>query len=150
MSPCCLDCIPIFSSCSSCLPMPMGMLPELMLCSLGPHEPIHASGVGLLPEVPGVLTSVKHFHHGEHSTHSGTRTLCPLIPISDQRIAVALCPYCCGRIHPRKNTSGTASKFIPMLLTYLTHLLKGHYLGSPRGVLPLDSALHSCQKGACL
>ena len=105
-------------------------LSYLMLCSFGPHEPIHASGIGLLPEVPGVLTSVEHLHYCKHGAHSGTRTVCPLIPISDQRIAVALCPYYCGWIHLRKSTNGTTSKLIPVLLTNLTQHLKSHYLGS--------------------
>ena len=100
--------------------MPMGMLFELMLCSLGPHEPIHASGVGLLLEVLGVLTSIKHLHYYKHSAHSGTRTLYPLILVLDQRIVVALCPNYYRWIHPRKSTSSTASKLIPVLLTNLT------------------------------
>ena len=96
------------------------MLPQLMLCSFGSHEPIHASGIGLLLQVPGVLTSIEHLHHDKHCTHSGTRTICPLILVSDQRIAVALCPNRCRRIHQRKSTSGTTGKLIPMLLTNLT------------------------------
>jgi len=103
---------------------------ELTLCSFGSHELIHFSGIGLLPEVPGVLMSVEHLHYCKHDAHSGTRTVCPLIPISDQRIAVALCPYYYGRIHPRKSTNGTAGKLIPVLLTNLTQYLKGYYLGS--------------------
>ena len=130
MSPCCLDCIPIFSSCSSCLPVPTGMLPELTLCSLSPREPIHASGVGLLPEVPSVLMGIKHLHHDEHSTHNGTRSLCPLISVSDQRVVVTLCPNYCRWIHPRKSTSGTADKLITMLLTNLAQHLKSNHLGT--------------------
>ena len=74
--------------------------------------------------------SVEHIHYYKHGAHSGTRTIGPLILISDQCIAIALCPYCCRRIHPRKNTSGTTGKFIPMLLTDLTQYLEGYYLGS--------------------
>ena len=106
------------------------MLSELTLCSLSPHDPIHASGVGLLPEVPSVLMSIKHLHHGEHSTHSGTRTLCPLIPVLDQHIAVALCPNYCRRIHLRKSISCTTDQLIPMLLTNLAQHLKNNYLGT--------------------
>ena len=116
------------------------MLPQLMLCSFGPHEPIHASGIGLLLEVPGVLMSIEHLHHGEHCTHSGTRTVCPLIPISDQHIAVPLCPNYFGWIHPRKSTSGTTGKLIPVLLTNLTQHLKSHYLGN----LPRSSSFRFC------
>ena len=118
------------SSLTCCLLVLAHMLLELTLCGLSSHELIHAIGIGFLPEVPGVLTSIEHFHHCKHGTHSGTRTICPLTPISDQCIVVALFPYCYGRIHPRKNTSGTAGKFIPMLLTDLTQYLKGYYLGS--------------------
>ena len=106
----------------------MGTLFELTLRSLGPHELVHASSVALLPEVSGVLTSIKHLHHSEHSTHSGTRTLYPLIPVLDQRIAVVLCPNCYRWIHPRKSTSGTTSKVIPVLLTYRAQHLKSNYL----------------------
>ena len=74
--------------------------------------------------------SVEHVHYFKHGAHSRTRTIYPLILISDQCIEVTLCPYCRGRIHPRKNTSDTAGKFIPMLLTNLTQYLKGYYLGS--------------------
>ena len=81
-------------------------------------------------EVPGILTSIEHLHHGKHCSHSGTRTICPLILVLDQRIAIALCPYYCGWIHPRKSTSGTTSKLIPMLLINMTQHLKSHYLGS--------------------
>ena len=106
------------------------MLLELTLCSFGPHELIHASGVGLLPKIPGVLTSVKHLHHGEHSAHSGTRTFCPLISVSDQRVAVVPYPNCCRWIHSRKSTSGTVDKLIPVLLTNLTQHLKSNHLGT--------------------
>ena len=106
------------------------MLLELTLCSFSSHEPIHTSGIGLLSEILGVLTSVEHLHYCKHGAHSGTRTVYLLILISDQCIAVVLCPYCCGWIHPRKSTSGTAGKLIPMLLTNLTQHLKSHYLGS--------------------
>ena len=105
------------------------MLLELTLCGFSSHELIHASGIGLL-EISGVLTSVEHLHYCKHGAHSGTRTVCLLILISDQRIAVALCPYYCGWIHPRKSTSDTTGKLIPVLLTNLTQHLKGHYLGS--------------------
>ena len=108
--------------------------------SFSSHELIHASGIELLPEVPGVLMSVEHLHYGRHGTHSGTRTVCPLILISDQRIAIALCPYYCGWIHPRKSTSGTAGKLIPMLLTNLTQYLECYYLGS----LPRSSSFRFC------
>ena len=101
-----------------------------MLCSFGSHELINVGGIGLLPEVPGVLMSVEHLCHCKHCAHSGTRTVCPLIPISDQCITIALCPYYCGRIHSRKSTSDTTGKLIPMLLTNLTQHLKSHYLGS--------------------
>ena len=111
-----------------------------MLCSFGSLELIHASGIGLLPEVPSVLTSIKQLHHYKHCTHSGTRTVCPLIPISDQHIIIALCPYYYGWIHPRKNTSGTAGKLIPMLLTNLTQHLQSHYMGS----LPRSSSFGFC------
>ena len=100
------------------------------MCNFGPHEPIHASGIGLLLEVPGVLMSIKYLHHCKHGAHSGTRTVCPLISILDQRIVIALCPHYRGRIHSRKSTSSTAGKLIPVLLTYLTQHLKSHYLGS--------------------
>ena len=86
------------------------MLPLLLLCSFGSHEPIHASGIGLLPKVLGVLTSIEHLHHGEHCTHSRTRTVYPLILVSDQHIAGALCPNCHGWIHLRKSTSNIAGK----------------------------------------
>ena len=105
-------------------------LPQLTLCSFGPHEPLLTSGIGLLPEVPGVLTSIEHLHHYKHCAHSGTRTIYPLIPVLDQCIVVALCPYYCGWIHPRKSTSSTVGKLTPMLLTYLTQHLKSHYLNS--------------------
>ena len=71
------------------------MLPQLPLGSFGSDEPVHASGIGLLPEVPSVLTSVEYLHYYKHGAHGGTRIICPLIPILDQRIAVALCPYYC-------------------------------------------------------
>ena len=105
-------------------------LPQLTLCSFGSHELIHASGIGLLLEVPSVLKSIKHLHHFKHCAHSGTRTVCPLIPVSDQCIVVALCPYYCGWIHSRKSTSSTTDKLIPVLLTNLTQHLKSDYLGS--------------------
>ena len=108
--------------------------------SFSSHESILASGIGLLPEVSGILMSIEHLHHGEHGTHSGTRTICPLILVLDQRIVVALCPYCYRWIHPRKSTSGTAGKLIPVLLTYLTQHLKSHYLGS----LPRSSSFRFC------
>jgi len=116
------------------------MLLELTLCSFGSHELIHASGIGLLLEIPGVLMSVEHLHYCKHGAHSRTRTVCPLIPISDQRIEVTLCPYCCGWIHSRKNASRTAGKLIPMLLTNLTQYLEGYYLGS----LPRSSSFIFC------
>ena len=83
-----------------------------------------------LPEVLSVLKSIEHLHHYKHGAHGGTTTICPLILISDQHIAVMLCPYCCRWIHPRKSTSGTTGKLIPVLLTNLTQYLKGYYLGS--------------------
>ena len=119
-----------------------------MLCSFGSHELIHASGIGLLPEVPSVLMSIEHLYHCKHCAHSRIRTICPLIMVSDQRIVVALCPYYCGWIHPRKSTSGTASKLIPMLLTNLTQYLEGYYLGSlPRSssfIFHLPFLLEGC------
>ena len=127
-------------SLTCCLFVLAHMLPQLTLCSFGSHEPIHASGIGLLLEVLGILMSIEHLHHGKYCTHSGTRTICPLIPVSDQRIVVALCPYCCGWIHPRKSTSGTVGKLIPVLLTNLTHYLKGYYLGR----LPRSSSFRFC------
>ena len=130
--------------------MLVNTFPHLTLCSFGSHEPIQASGIGLLLEVPGILTSIKHLHHCEHSTHSGTRAVCPLIPVLDQRIVVALCPYYCGWIHPRKSTSGTTGKLIPVLLTYLTRHLKSHYLGSFPRSSSFRFCLHSCQKGVWL
>ena len=36
------------------------MLLELMLCGFSPHELIHASGIGFLPEIPSVLACVEH------------------------------------------------------------------------------------------
>ena len=118
------------SSLTCCLFVLAHTLLELTLCSFSPHELIHASGVGLLPEAPGVLTSIEHLHYYKQCAHSRTRTVCTLISVSDQRIAIALCPYYCGWIHPRKSTSGTTGKLIPMLLTNLTQHLKSHYLGS--------------------
>ena len=128
------------SSLTCCLLVLAHTLPQLTLCSFCSHEPIHATGIGLLPEVPGVLTSVEHLHYCKHGAHSRTRTVCPLILISDQCIAVALCPYYYGRIHQRKSTSSTTGKLIPVLLTNLTQHLKSHYLGN----LPRSSSFGFC------
>ena len=129
-SQCYISLVGVPSSLTCYLFVLLNMLPQLTLCNFGPHEPIHASGIGLLPEVPGILTSIEHLHHGKHCIHSGTRTICLLILISDQRITVALCPYCCRRIHLRKSTSGTTGKLIPVLLIYLAQHLKSNYLGT--------------------
>ena len=127
----CYICLISFLSSLTCFLFVLAhTLPRLMLCSFGPHEPIHTSGIGLLPKVPSVLTSIEHLHHYKHYTHSGTRTVCSLILVLDQCIAVALCPNCCGWIHPRKSTNSTAGKLIPMLLTYLSQHLKRNYLGT--------------------
>ena len=84
--------------------------------------------------------SVKHLHDCKHYAHSGTRTICPLISILDQRIVIVRCPHYRGWIHPRKSTSSTAGKLIPVLLTYLTQHLKSHYLGS----FPRSSSFRFC------
>ena len=127
------------SSLTCCLLVLAHTLLELTLCGFGPHDLIHASGI-LLPKIPGVLMSIEHLHHCKHCAHSGTRTVCPLISVSDQRIAVTLCPYYFGWIDPRKSTSGTAGKLIPVLLTNMTQHLKSHYLGS----LPRSSSFRIC------
>ena len=137
----CYICLISFPSSLTCRLLVLAhMLPQFMLCSFGSHELVPASGIGLLPEVLGILTSIEHLHHCKHCTHSGTRTIYPLILVSDQCIAVALCPNYCGRIHPRKSTSDTAGKLIPMLLTNLTQYLEVYYLGS----LPRSSSFRFC------
>ena len=115
----CYICLISFPSrLTCCLLVLAHTLPQFTMYSFGSHKLVPASGVGLLPKVPGILTSIEHLHHGEHGTHSGTRTVCLLISVLEQCIAVALCPYYYRWIHLRKSTSSTAGKLIPMLLTY--------------------------------
>ena len=55
--------VEISQSLTCCLFVFAHMLLDLTLCGFSPHELVHASGIGVLLEIPGVLMSIEHLHH---------------------------------------------------------------------------------------
>jgi hypothetical protein len=123
-----LSYILVHNSIPSSLLVPMHMPSQPLLCIPSFHELVHVDSVRLLPETSSVLPCIEHLHDSKHSTHSGTRALCPLIPIPHHSIVVVLYPGCLCRIHLRKGSCYTGGELVAMLLTNLAHNLKGYHL----------------------
>ena len=101
--PClCLCYVPIYSSilhlnlegyqrCMSVLSVPKSLPSYLLVLThmlLQPslyfpsfHELVHTDVIRLMLEIASVLLDIKHLHDSEHSTHSKTQALCPLIMV---------------------------------------------------------------------
>jgi hypothetical protein len=121
-------------SLSSCLLVLVHMLLQPSLCFSSFHELVHTDVIRLLLEIASVLSGIKYLHDSEHSTHSRTQALCPLVTVSQHRNTAMLPSNCHSQIHLRKRSRCTVSEWITMLLTKCAQDLKGYRLSAiPRG-----------------